>query len=63
MCCCCLGRFGEYSLHDLVILDQQTMGVIIAIHANSCKVLTNQVCRLAPFQSICVPFWQLRTMN
>lgn len=37
-------RFGQFSLHDLVILDQQTAGVIISISANTCKVLTNQVC-------------------
>ena len=50
-------RFGEYGLHDLVVLDQQTMGVIVQIHANSCKVLTNQVlCRYleAPWLQLCV---------
>ena len=45
-CSCDTIRFGEYGLHDLVVLDQQTMGVIVAIHATTCKVLTNQV-RLA----------------
>ena len=34
--------FGHFSLHDLVILDQQTGGVIISISANTCRVLTNQ---------------------
>lgn len=39
----CADRFGQYALHDLVILDPQTAGVIISISATSCRVLTNQV--------------------
>ena len=35
-------RLGEYSLHDLVVLDQQTVGVIISIGSDSCQVLTNK---------------------
>jgi len=37
-----LHRFGPYELHDLVVLDQATVGVIVEISKDSCKVLTNQ---------------------
>lgn len=36
-------RFGTYELHDLVVLDSNTVGVIISIAKDSCKVLTNKV--------------------
>ena len=39
-------RFGEYELFDLVVLDQQTVGVVVAIDKDTCRVLTNQVCLL-----------------
>ncbi|KAL3147827.1 hypothetical protein ABBQ32_002553 [Trebouxia sp. C0010 RCD-2024] len=35
-------RFGEYDLHDLVELDQQTAGVMIAADAETCQILTNR---------------------
>lgn len=35
-------RFGPYELHDLVVLDQATVGVIVEISKDACKVLTNQ---------------------
>lgn len=41
MTCCC--RFGKYELHDLVVLDQQTTGVIVTVEKDSCKVLTSDV--------------------
>lgn len=37
-----LHRFGPYELHDLVVLDQATVGVIVEISKDACKVLTNQ---------------------
>ena len=36
-------RFGKYELHDLVVLDQQTTGVIISVSKDTCKVLTTEV--------------------
>ena len=40
---CQLGcRFGDYDLHDLVELDQQTAGVMIAADAETCQILTNR---------------------
>lgn len=35
-------RLGAYELHDLVVLDQNVVGVIISIAKDSCKVLTNR---------------------
>ena len=32
------GRFGAYELHDLVVLDQHTVGVIVEISKEACKV-------------------------
>ena len=39
---CCARRFGEYELHDLVELDQQTAGVLVQADAETCQVLTNR---------------------
>lgn len=39
----CIDRFGQYELHDLVVLDQQTTGVIIGVEKDSCQVLTSEV--------------------
>ena len=36
-------RFGKYELHDLVVLDQQTTGIIIGVDKESCRVLTTEV--------------------
>ena len=33
-----VGRFGAYELHDLVVLDQHTVGVIVEISKEACKV-------------------------
>ena len=38
----CTHRFGPYDLHDLVVLDQATVGVLVEISKDACKVLTNQ---------------------
>ncbi len=35
-------RFGDYDLHDLIELDQQTVGVMIQADAETCQVLTNR---------------------
>lgn len=35
-------RIGDYDLFDLVVLDSQTVGVIIGVDKDSCKILTNQ---------------------
>lgn len=40
--CLVLCRFGEYELHDLVELDQQTAGVLVQADAETCQVLTNR---------------------
>ncbi len=37
-----LCRFGDYDLHDLIELDQQTVGVMIQADAETCQVLTNR---------------------
>jgi hypothetical protein len=31
-------RFGEYELHDLVVLDEYTVGVVVEIAEDACKV-------------------------
>jgi transcription elongation factor SPT5 len=50
-----LDTIGGYDLFDLVVLDPQTVGVIVGVEQDSCSVLTNQgrpekpdvrVCRL-----------------
>jgi hypothetical protein len=38
-------RFEGYDLHELVVLDQHTVGIIVSVTANSCKILTNKVRR------------------
>ena len=38
----CICSFGPYELHDLVVLDQSTVGVIVEISKEACKVLSNQ---------------------
>lgn len=35
--------FGNYELHDLLMLDDGSVGVLIAVAKDSCKVLTNKV--------------------
>ncbi|CAG9461226.1 unnamed protein product [Pedinophyceae sp. YPF-701] len=51
-----MSAIGQYRLFDLVMIDQETFGVIIKIEPGSCTVLTNhsqpgrndiQVCRLS----------------
>ena len=55
-------RFGDYDLHDLIELDQQTVGVMIQADAETCQVLTNRnavSCHPIPVQSpsqICLRF-------
>lgn len=53
MCSSC--SIGGYDLFDLVVLDAQTVGVIVGVDKDCCSVLTNQgrpekpdlrVCRL-----------------
>jgi len=48
-------KIGDYDLFDLVVLDSQTVGVIVGIEKHTCRVLTNagdqgkpdvRVCRL-----------------
>ena len=50
-----IDSIGDYELFDLVVLDAQTVGVIISVDKDSCRVMTNQgrpdspdvrVCRL-----------------
>lgn len=41
--CFCVCRFGKYELHDLVVLDQQTTGIIISVEKDTCRVLTTEV--------------------
>lgn len=40
-------KIGDHDLHDLVVLDHQTVGVIVHVEKDSCRVLTNQVLRLS----------------
>ncbi len=48
-------KIGDYDLFDLVVLDSQTVGVIVGVEKDTCRVLTNagdpgkpdvRVCRL-----------------
>ena len=39
----CVCSFGKYELHDLLMLDDGSVGVLIAVAKDSCKVLTNKV--------------------
>lgn len=48
-------RWGEYELHNLVVLDQTTVGVIVAIEADSARVLTNQGAGTTPDVRVCKP--------
>ncbi|BBN10641.1 transcription elongation factor SPT5 [Marchantia polymorpha subsp. ruderalis] len=34
-----LNKLGDYELHDLVLLDQSTVGVIVRVEKDSCQVL------------------------
>ncbi|BDA45194.1 Transcription elongation factor SPT5 [Coccomyxa sp. Obi] len=45
--------FGAYELHDLVVLDQTTVGVIISVAKDSCKVLTNKGSVDQPMVRVC----------
>eukprot|EP00884_Botryococcus_braunii_P016048 jgi/Botrbrau1/3126/Bobra.0070s0099.1 len=47
--------WGEYELHNLVVLDQTTVGVIVAIEADSARVLTNQGGGTTPSVRVCKP--------
>ncbi len=49
------GRWGEYELHNLVALDQTTVGVIVAIEADSARILTNQGTGGTPDIRVCKP--------
>ena len=48
-----LDTIGDYELFDLVVLDAQTVGVIVGVDKDSCKVLTNQGRPDAPDVRIC----------
>lgn len=36
-------RLGGYEMHDLVVLDNTTVGVIVNVEQDALRVLTNQV--------------------
>lgn len=38
-----LHRLGGYEMHDLVVLDNTTVGVIVNVEQDALRVLTNQV--------------------
>jgi transcription elongation factor SPT5 len=38
-----LRRLGEYEMHDLVVLDNTTVGVVVDVESDALRVLTNQV--------------------
>ena len=40
-------------MHDLVVLDATTVGVIVGVEADSLRVLTNQACALALHAVLC----------
>jgi transcription elongation factor SPT5 len=48
-----IDSIGDYELFDLVVLDAQTVGVIIGVDKDSCKVLTNQGRPDSPDVRIC----------
>lgn len=35
---------GGYEMHDLVVLDNTTVGVVVNVEQDALRVLTNQVC-------------------
>lgn len=48
-----LDTIGDYELFDLVVLDAQTVGVIVGVNKDSCRVLTNQGRPDAPDVQVC----------
>ena len=38
-----LRRLGGYEMHDLVVLDNTTVGVVVNVEQDALRVLTNQV--------------------
>ncbi len=48
-----IDSIGDYELFDLVVLDAQTVGVIVGVDKDSCRVLTNQGRPDAPDIRIC----------
>lgn len=48
-----LESLGDYELFDLVLLDQHTVGVIIDVSQDSCRVLTNQGSADRPEIKVC----------
>lgn len=47
-------RFGKYELHDLVVLDQQTTGIIVSVDKETCRVLTTEVHLQSPVLTQCI---------
>ena len=48
-----IDSIGDYELFDLVVLDAQTVGVLVGVDKDSCRVLTNQGRPDAPDVRIC----------
>lgn len=48
-------KIGDYDLHDLVVLDHQTVGVIVHVEKDSCRVLTNHVGSSFPIRVLAPP--------
>ena len=59
---CGLCSFGKYELHDLLMLDDGSVGVLIAVAKDFCKVLTNKVC-ISLNQSACVLDQRSRSLS
>ena len=59
-----IDSIGDYELFDLVVLDAQTVGVIIAVDKDSCRVLTNQGRPDSPDIRICrLPDMKRKVVN
>lgn len=59
-----IDSIGDYELFDLVVLDAQTVGVIIGVDKDSCRVLTNQGRPDSPDIRICrLPDMKRKVVN
>jgi ABC-type sugar transport system substrate-binding protein len=46
-------RLGGYEMHDLVVLDNTTVGVVVNVDQDSLRVLTNQASKRAGAAHAC----------
>jgi len=56
-------RFGDYDLHDLIELDQQTVGVMVQADAETCQILTNRNAVSTLFWMHFVPDYSMESLH